>query len=441
MLRALVVDGAVVSPEAAAFTPLERGLLYGDGLFESIAVHGNAPLDPICHHDRMAASASALGLPVPPRDVWDRAIAACLAAAAARPLETVDALRVTWTRGAAGERGYAPSVSDGPPRLVVAAFGSSEHQRTQWESGVSAAVIHGLNPGDLARHKTLSAMTYVVASARARAAGAAEALLVDEADRVLETAGSNVFLVRAGAVVTPPAARPILAGIGRTRVLEWLGERAAEGDFTSHDLGKADEAFLTNAVRGVVPLVELDERAIGGGRPGPVTIELQARWQAWAEAQATSPVERAASSAVWITRREIRVNRTATCWLVRRFLAPDAQFEFVEPDQVAGRTASLGGTAFDAPGARYPHRDANGRCSFAALVHERLAHDPVLIEMARIVQAADFKDQNDDHPAARGLIAISQGFPLVARDDHETVARAQFVYDSMYAGIAEGLRR
>jgi hypothetical protein len=144
---------------------------------------------------------------------------------------------------------------------------------------------------------------------------------------------------------------------------------------------------------------------------------------------------------VWITRKEIRVNRTATCWLVRRFLDPSAVFEFVEPDQVAAVAEARGGTGFDAPGVRYPHRDADGRCSFAALVHERLAHDAVLVEIARIVQAADFKDQNDDHPAARGLIAISQGFPLVTRDDHETVERSAFVYDALYAGIASSLKR
>jgi hypothetical protein len=138
----------------------------------------------------------------------------------------------------------------------------------------------------------------------------------------------------------------------------------------------------------------------------------------------------------WITRKEIRVNRTATCWLIRRFLDPDAVFRFVEPDEVAGLEASSGGTGFDAPGARYPHKDTAGRCSFAALVHERLAHDPVLVEMARIVQAADFKDQVDDHPAARGLVAISQGFPLVTHDDFETVDRAGFLYDALYAGIA-----
>jgi hypothetical protein len=74
-------------------------------------------------------------------------------------------------------------------------------------------------------------------------------------------------------------------------------------------------------------------------------------------------------------------------------------------------------------------------CSFAALVRERLAHDQVLVEMARIVQAADFNDQLDDHPAARGLQLISRGFPLVTMDDHETANRASFVYDALYASI------
>ena len=97
--------------------------------------------------------------------------------------------------------------------------------------------------------------------------------------------------------------------------------------------------------------------------------------------------------------------------------------------------ADHGATGFDAPGATYPHQDPQGQCSFAALVHERLAHDPVLLEIARIVQAADIKGQLDDHPAARGLQLISRRFPLVTRDDHETADRAAFVYDALYASI------
>src|SRR5215813_1834543 len=126
----------------------------------------------------------------------------------------------------------------------------------------------------------------------------------------------------------------------------------------------------------------------------------------------------------WITREKIRVNRTATCWLIVRFLDSDAEFIFAPSDQVASMQAQIGATGFDAPGATYPHKDARGLCSFSALVHERLSEDRALMELARIVQAADFKDQLDDHPAARGLQLISHGFPLVTGDDLDTPKRA-----------------
>ena len=139
----------------------------------------------------------------------------------------------------------------------------------------------------------------------------------------------------------------------------------------------------------------------------------------------------------WITRQGIRVNRTATCWLIRRFLDPEAEFIFVPADQVAALQEESGATGFDAPGATYPHKDAQGQCSFAALVRERLAHDPVLMEMARIVQAADIKGELDNHPAARGLQLISRGFPLLTKNDYETAERAAFIYDALYASIKQ----
>ena len=137
----------------------------------------------------------------------------------------------------------------------------------------------------------------------------------------------------------------------------------------------------------------------------------------------------------WITRQRIQVNRTATCWLIRRFLDSEAEFLFVPPEEVATVQTAQSGVGFDAPGAAYPHKNAEGFCSFAALVYERLANDSALVEMARIVQAADFNDQLHDHPAARGLQLISRGFPLVTGNDHETAKRASFVYDALYASI------
>jgi hypothetical protein len=137
----------------------------------------------------------------------------------------------------------------------------------------------------------------------------------------------------------------------------------------------------------------------------------------------------------WVTREHIRVNRTATCWLLRRFIDSEAEFIFVPAANVASIQAEQDAIGFDAADAKYPHKSAEGLCSFAALVQERFSENPVLAEMARIVQAADFKDLLDNHSAARGLQLISGGFPLVTKDDHETAERAAFLYDSLYASI------
>ena len=139
----------------------------------------------------------------------------------------------------------------------------------------------------------------------------------------------------------------------------------------------------------------------------------------------------------WVTRRSMRVNRTATAWLIRRFVDPAATFLFVESDEVAGVERREGARGFDAPGATYPHQDARGRCSFEALVDEHRPDDRALQALARIVRGADFADEVALTPESAGLRAISQGFPLVARDDHETVERAAFLYDALYAVLRE----
>ncbi len=138
----------------------------------------------------------------------------------------------------------------------------------------------------------------------------------------------------------------------------------------------------------------------------------------------------------WVTRKRIQVNRAATAWLVRRFVDPQAEFLFVEPEEVAAVQERDGAVGFDAPGARYPHQDAQGRCSFEALVAEHCAADPVLQELAIIIHGADLKDL-DAAPECRGLLAISRGFPLVTRDDHDTVAKAAFLYDALYASLTQ----
>ena len=137
----------------------------------------------------------------------------------------------------------------------------------------------------------------------------------------------------------------------------------------------------------------------------------------------------------WVTRKRIHVNRAATGWLIRRFLDPAAEILFVEPEEVAAvqeREAAIG---FDAPGATYPHKDDRRRCSFEALVEERLPGDPALARLGKIVHGADFPAEMDVTPESAGLWAISQGFGEVGRDDAEILDRASFLYDSLYAHL------
>jgi hypothetical protein len=144
----------------------------------------------------------------------------------------------------------------------------------------------------------------------------------------------------------------------------------------------------------------------------------------------------------WITRKHIHVNRAATAWLVRRFLDPEAELLFVEPEQVAPRARELEAVSFDAPGARYPHKDRQGRCSFEQLVAERadlLGADPALARLAKIVHGADFPEEIATTPESAGLWAISQGFTLVSQDDLEIADRAAFLYDSLYAHLKRAI--
>src|SRR5262245_14071942 len=111
----------------------------------------------------------------------------------------------------------------------------------------------------------------------------------------------------------------------------------------------------------------------------------------------------------WVTRKRIQVNRAATAWFVRRFIDGTADFLFVDPELVADVQREEGAIGFDAPGARYPHKDAKGRCSFEALVDEYLPEDRALAKLAQIVHGADFAEEVGLTPESAGLRAISRG--------------------------------
>jgi hypothetical protein len=137
----------------------------------------------------------------------------------------------------------------------------------------------------------------------------------------------------------------------------------------------------------------------------------------------------------WVTRARPKTDRIACPWLIRRFIDSDAEILYVPASQVLAVAEREGAHSFDAPGARYDHRD--GGCTFETLIADyELGDDPALARLARIVHAADIESDLSTDPAGPGLLAIGLGGLDVEADDHRLLERAGFVYDALYAWCA-----
>jgi branched-chain amino acid aminotransferase len=268
----LWVDGALVDEAAARVSPMDHGLLTGDGVFETLRVYGGVPFAFDRHLDRLARSAAALGLPLPARSSLRAAADAVIAAN-----ELADArLRITVTGGPAplgSERG------DHPPTVIVAvgqlrAWPETEHvvvvPWTRNERGATAGL------------KTISYAENVRALAYAHERGANEAIFPNTRDELCEATGSNVFVVLDGVVRTPPESSGCLAGVTRAYVLEVCASAGIpheEADLAMLALTTADEAFLTSSTREVQAIATVDGKPLPAA-PGPVTAQVRDAFRA-----------------------------------------------------------------------------------------------------------------------------------------------------------------
>ena len=133
----------------------------------------------------------------------------------------------------------------------------------------------------------------------------------------------------------------------------------------------------------------------------------------------------------WVTRERPKTDRIACPWLIRRFVDPEAEFLYVPAADVLTVAAREHALSYDAPGARYTHRD--GLCSFEVLVEEHAIDDPAVLLLARIVHGADIAEDRDATPESRGLLAVAEGFALLGLDDHRQLELSLPVYDALYA--------
>jgi len=133
----------------------------------------------------------------------------------------------------------------------------------------------------------------------------------------------------------------------------------------------------------------------------------------------------------WVTRERPKTDRIACPWLIKNFIDPDAEFVYVPADQVLDVAKRDDAHSYDAPGAKYTHRD--GLCSFEVLVEDYGIDDSAVKLLARIVHGADVSDDRDATPQSRGLLAVAEGFHLLELGDHRQLELSLPVYDALYA--------
>ncbi|MBL9174741.1 MAG: aminodeoxychorismate lyase [Verrucomicrobiales bacterium] len=275
-------QGRMIPQEEAVVPVSDRSFLYGDGLFESVRIHGGVPFLWPRHLERLRAGAGVLGIRIPFSDEeLSRGVHDLI-----RHHHTGEAmLRVTLSRGS-GPRGYSPRGAD-QPRVVMTlhALASALTGTRTWTLATSSLRVA---PGDpLARFKTANKLVQVLSRREAEEAGADEALVLNTQGHVVEAASGSLFWIESGTVCTPPLDAGCLAGITRGVVLELaagLGVPKAEPLRTVAELRMADGVFLAMSSLGIVPVSHLDAVPLSAS---PLTDRLRRAYEDFMNASRT----------------------------------------------------------------------------------------------------------------------------------------------------------
>lgn len=280
------VDGRLLPADAPALPVGDRGFQLGDGVFETLRVRRGIPIELDGHLRRLREGLAALEI----RLAWsDEEVAAAIAATIAVNAPADAAVRVTVSRGAPPSRGLLPAGwRDLRATLVVQAWPNQGVAAPLLDRGVraivSAARRDPANP--LAGVKTVSRADYVWTKLQADRAGVDDAITLTLDGHVAEATTASLALIMGSELRTPPLATGILAGTTR----DWLlgqdgaaavGLTAGQAVFGLDELLGSDEAILCSSVAGILPLVEVDGRPIGDGRPGGWARRLRDAREAW----------------------------------------------------------------------------------------------------------------------------------------------------------------
>ena len=276
------VNGRISGEREAAISVFDHGFLYGEGVYETMRSYNGQPFLYDRHMRRLRRSADMLVLDVPFTDAQlaDR-IADTMTAAALNGAEAY--IRVLLTRGI-GELTYDPKATP-VPSVVVIVKPHIDPPPEAFANGVKVCLSpilrnhpQSVNP----MIKSNNLLNNALAMQEALRRGGTEALMRNYRGELTECSQSNIFIVKDGVLMTPPVGAGLLPGITREFVMEIAREVGIEArDETLRDdaLFGADESFLTSTTKEIVPIVQVDERRIGTGSPGPVTRRLLAAFR------------------------------------------------------------------------------------------------------------------------------------------------------------------
>jgi branched-chain amino acid aminotransferase len=275
----IYLDGKYCSERDAKISVFDHGLLYGDGIFEGIRAYNGRVFKLKEHIDRLFCSAKALLLTIPlgHAEMMAAVVRTC------RMNRIHDGyIRLVVTRGV-GTLGLNPNRCKNPSVIIIAdkiQLYPPELYRKGMEI-VTVPTVRNLHSALNPAIKSLNYLNNILAKIEAANAGCEEAVLLNAEGYISECTGDNIFIIKEDQLQTPPLSAGALYGITRRVVMDIAadsGLKVSEPNLTRYDLFNADECFLTGTGAELVPVVKIDGRVIGAGKPGPITQKLVAQY-------------------------------------------------------------------------------------------------------------------------------------------------------------------
>jgi branched-chain amino acid aminotransferase len=277
----IFIDGKYCSERDAKISVFDHGLLYGDGIFEGIRAYNGRVFKLKEHIDRLFYSAKAILLEIP----LSHAALMKATVETCRVNKIRDGyIRLVVTRGV-GNLGLNPRNCK-KPSVIIIADKIQVYPPALYARGmdiVTVPTVRNLHSALNPAIKSLNYLNNILAKIEANNAGVEEAVMLNTDGFVAECTADNLFIVKNGALFTPPLSAGALYGITRQTVIELaeaVGVKVSEPDLTRYDLFNADECFLTGTGAEIMPVIKIDGRVVGSGKPGALTRKLTENYHA-----------------------------------------------------------------------------------------------------------------------------------------------------------------